>query len=83
VVAIVQEVSDGRAYHLLEALATALAEELLERLAAGRVRVRVRKPEVRLALPVEHAAVLVERYRGVTASRYSASPTERPRETAT
>lgn len=83
VVAIVQEISDGRAYHLLEALATALVEALLERLAVSRVRVRIRKPDVRLAVPVEHAAVLVERYRGVTASRYSASATDRPRETAT
>jgi dihydroneopterin aldolase len=83
VVAIVQEVSDGRAYHLLEALATALADALLERLPVSLVRVRVRKPGVRLEVPVEHAAVLAERYRGVTASRYSASATERPRETAT
>lgn len=64
VVAIVREVSDGHAYHLLEALAAALAEALLERLPLDRVRVRVRKPEVRLALPVEHAAVVVERSRG-------------------
>jgi dihydroneopterin aldolase len=83
VVAIVQEVSNGRAYHLLEALTSALADALLEQLGVARVRVRVRKPDVRLAVPVEHAAVVVERYRGVTASRYSASATERPREIAT
>jgi dihydroneopterin aldolase len=62
-VAIVREVSDGRAYHLLEALATALADALLQRLAVTRVRVRVRKPDVDLGVPVEHAAVVVERRR--------------------
>ena len=60
VVSIVREVSDGRAYHLLEALATAVAEALVERLPVERVSVRVRKPDVRLAAPVEHAAVSVE-----------------------
>jgi dihydroneopterin aldolase len=61
VVAIVCEVSGARAYHLLEALAAAVADALLERLDAAHVRVRVRKPDVRLAAPVEHAAVTVER----------------------
>ena len=61
VVAVVQEVSDGTAFHLLEALASAIADELLRRLPITRVRVRVRKPDVSLALPVEHAAVSVER----------------------
>jgi len=61
VVAVVQAVSDGTTYHLLEALATAIADALLAELAVRRVRVRVRKPEVALAVPVEHAAVVVER----------------------
>jgi dihydroneopterin aldolase len=61
VVTIVAEVSDAHAYRLLEALAAALADEVLRRLPVRRVRVRVRKPDVRLALPVEHAAVVVER----------------------
>ena len=60
VVAIVQEVSDGRAFRLLEALATAVAEALGDRLAAEHVHVRVRKPDVRLAARVEHAAVSVD-----------------------
>jgi dihydroneopterin aldolase len=46
---LVQEVSDGRQFHLLEALATAVADELEQRFAPERVRVRVRKPEVRPA----------------------------------
>jgi dihydroneopterin aldolase len=45
----VQEVSDARQYALLEALATAVAEELERRFAPNRVHVRVRKPEVRPA----------------------------------
>ena len=43
----VQEVSDERSYDLIEALAAAVADELLQRFAAERVRVRVRKPAVR------------------------------------
>lgn len=46
---VVQEVSDGRQFNLLEALATAVADELKQRFAPERVRVRVRKPEVRPA----------------------------------
>ena len=45
----VQEVSDGRQFKLLEALATAVADELEQRFAPERIRVRVRKPEVRPA----------------------------------
>jgi dihydroneopterin aldolase len=60
VLAAVTEVSDGRAYNLLEAFATALAETLLSRFPVARVRVRVRKPDVVLAQPVDHAAVVVE-----------------------
>ena len=61
VVATVVEVSDGRAYHLLEALASALADALLARYPLTRARVRVRKPDVELARPVDHAAVVAER----------------------
>ena len=61
VAACVREVSESRAFHLLEALAAAVADALLDRFPAARVRVRVRKPDVRL--PVEHAAVSVERSR--------------------
>jgi dihydroneopterin aldolase len=62
-VAIVREISDGRSFHLLEALASALADALVERLDVTRARVRVRKPDVDLGIPVEHAAVVVERHR--------------------
>jgi dihydroneopterin aldolase len=45
----VQRVSDARQYALLEALATAVADELKRRFAPEGTRVRVRKPEVRPA----------------------------------
>jgi 7,8-dihydroneopterin aldolase/epimerase/oxygenase len=45
----VQEVSDEQQYALLEALASAVADGLARRFAPERVRVRVRKPEVRPA----------------------------------
>jgi dihydroneopterin aldolase len=43
----VQELSDARSYDLLEALATAIADELLQRFGAERVLVRITKPGVR------------------------------------
>jgi 7,8-dihydroneopterin aldolase/epimerase/oxygenase len=41
---VVQTVSDGQQFTLLEALATAVADELERRFSPGRVLVRVRKP---------------------------------------
>ena len=61
--ATVREVSDARAYALLEALAVAVADALLERFPVSFARVRVRKPDVRLDVPVEHSAATVERSR--------------------
>lgn len=62
--AVVREVFAGRETLLLERLAGAIADTILERFAAVvRVRVRVRKPDVVLDPPVEHAAVLVDRTR--------------------
>ncbi len=43
---VVQEVSDGRQFTLLEALASAVADELEIRFAPERTVVRVRKPKV-------------------------------------
>jgi dihydroneopterin aldolase len=63
VVAAIVDVSDGRAYQLLEAFATAVADDLATRFPVERVRVRVRKPDVVLPRPVDHAAVVVERVR--------------------
>jgi dihydroneopterin aldolase len=63
VVARVREVSDARAYRLLEAFAAALADVLLSDFPVDAVSVRVRKPDVVLDPPVEFAAVRVERRR--------------------
>ncbi len=63
VAAAVREVAGGR-YRLLEALATTIADMLLERFDPESVKVRVRKPEARPAgTDVEYAAVTVERHR--------------------
>jgi 7,8-dihydroneopterin aldolase/epimerase/oxygenase len=61
VAACVREVSDATRFQLLESLAAAVADELVSHFGVRRVRVRVRKPDVRLDLPVEQAAVTVER----------------------
>ena len=60
VVAAVREISDGRRFTLLEALAQAVAEELMSRFQLRGVSVRVRKPDVRLEAPVEWTAASAE-----------------------
>ena len=57
----VRAVSDAHRYALLEALAAAVADALVERFPISRVRVRVRKPDVRLRARVDYSAVSVER----------------------
>lgn len=59
----VRDVSDGRQFSLLEALASAVADELIARFDVERVRVRVRKPDVELDPPVEWVAATAERSR--------------------
>ena len=56
----VREVSDAHAFQLLEALASAVADAVVERFAVERVRVRVRKPSP-AGIPAEYAAATVER----------------------
>jgi dihydroneopterin aldolase len=61
---LVREVFAGPERLLLEALAGAVADSVLERFpGALGVRVRVRKPDVVLDPPVDHAAVILERKR--------------------
>jgi dihydroneopterin aldolase len=61
---LVREVFSGRERLLLEGLAGAVADGIVERFAAvDQVRVRVRKPDVVLDPPVDYAAVVVERSR--------------------
>jgi dihydroneopterin aldolase len=61
VVACVREVAMSRQFRLLEALAAAVADAVVERFPVESARVRVRKPAVRLEAPVEWAAASVER----------------------
>jgi dihydroneopterin aldolase len=63
VVRCVREISDGRSFQLLESMAAAVAEALLLRFELETVRVRVRKPDVRLEMSVEWTAATVERRR--------------------
>jgi dihydroneopterin aldolase len=61
---LVREVFAGPERQLLEALAGAVVDGILERFEmVERVRVRIRKPDVVLDPPVEHAAVIAERSR--------------------
>jgi 7,8-dihydroneopterin aldolase/epimerase/oxygenase len=62
VVEIVREASREER-QLLETLAAAVADALMQRFPIERARVRVRKPEVRLEAPAEWAAATVERSR--------------------
>jgi len=60
----VRSVSDGRQFALLEALAAATADAILARFPVERVKVRVRKSDVRPAgLDVAWTAASVERRR--------------------
>lgn len=63
VVACVRDVSSGRRFNLIEALAGEVAEALIVRFDVSRARVRVRKPDVQLGGPVEFTAATVERTR--------------------
>ena len=63
VVELVRAVSESWQFQLLESIAAAVAEALLERFPLERARVRVRKPQVQLGVPVEHTAASAERSR--------------------
>jgi dihydroneopterin aldolase len=59
--ACVREISDGTKFQLLESLAAAIADELMQRFPVTATRVRVRKPDVRLDPPVDYSGVSVTR----------------------
>jgi dihydroneopterin aldolase len=62
VAACIRRVSDGQVFSLLEALSAAVADEIMARFPTARVRVRVRKRDVRPGgLEVEWTAATVER----------------------
>jgi dihydroneopterin aldolase len=62
VAAAVEEVSGIRRFDLLEALAAAVADSLVERFPVARARVRVRKPQP-AGVPAEWSAATAERRR--------------------
>jgi 7,8-dihydroneopterin aldolase/epimerase/oxygenase len=57
----VREVSGGRQFNLIEALAAAVADALVARFTVERVRVRVRKPQPS-GVPAASSAATVERF---------------------
>ena len=64
VYATVRQIVESTTYNLIEALAEAIAHELLAAHPGLReVVVRIRKPEVRLGGPLSHAAVEIRRRR--------------------
>lgn len=63
VAALVRDVSDGRRFDLVEALAAAVADAILARFPVEWATVRVRKPEVKLDPPVAWTGATVERRR--------------------
>lgn len=63
VYAAVRQIVESTSFRLLEALAEAIAQELLADFAVDEVVVRVRKPAVKLGGPLDHAAVEIRRRR--------------------
>jgi dihydroneopterin aldolase len=64
VYAITRQVVESTTFNLLEALAEAIAHEVLgEHRQVGEVVVRIRKPEVRLDGPLDYAGVEIRRRR--------------------
>jgi dihydroneopterin aldolase len=59
----VQEICESRRFNLIEALAAAVVDDLMDHFPISRARVRVRKPRVDLGLPVEFTAATIERAR--------------------
>jgi dihydroneopterin aldolase len=58
----IRELSAAQRFNLLEALATATADMLMERFEPESLRLRIRKPQVKPAgLTVEFSAVTIER----------------------
>jgi dihydroneopterin aldolase len=64
VAACIKEVSDARTYNLIEVLAAAVADAIVARFPVDWVRVRARKPDLRVAgLHLGESVAVVERAR--------------------
>ncbi len=61
VVACILGVSQSQRFNLIESLAAAVADKLIEQFHVSHARVCVRKPEVRLAAPVDYTSATIER----------------------
>jgi len=61
---VVRQIVESTTYRLLEALAEAIAHEILAAFTVTEVGVRVRKPDVELGGPIDHAAVEIWRRLG-------------------
>ena len=59
----VRQIVESTSYRLLEALAEAIAHEVIADFPVAEVGVRVRKPEVQLGGPLDHAMVEIWRRR--------------------
>ena len=60
---IVRQIVESTSFRLLEALAEAISHDLLADFPIGEVAVRIRKPEVKLGGPLDHASVEIRRRR--------------------
>jgi dihydroneopterin aldolase len=60
---VVRPIVESTSFQLLEALAEAISHELLATFPIDEVRVRVRKPAVKLGGPVDYAGVEIRRTR--------------------
>ncbi len=59
-----RQIVESTSFRLLEALAEALSHEILAEFAVIEVGIRIRKPEVELSGPLDHASVEIWRGRG-------------------
>ena len=64
VYAVVRQIVESTTFRLLEALAEAIAHEILAAFTVSEVGVRVRKPRVELGGAIDHAGVEIWRRRG-------------------
>ena len=60
---LIKERIEAKKYHLLEALAQDIAQEILKEFPVDEVLIRARKPQVKLAGPLDYVAVEIRRRR--------------------
>ncbi len=60
---LIKERIEAKKYHLFEALAQDIAQEILKNFKIEEILVRVKKPQVKLAGPLDYAAVEIRRRR--------------------